>query len=71
MIKVHSDDAKNLMVRSLFGDWSRENITQIYTNCYSGTGEFCGEYYAIGRKERRLGRIFGLLKLAAAMDLNG
>ena len=71
MAKVHADDPINIIVRTLFGDWPRENIAQIYTGCYSGTGEFCGEYYAIGRKERRLGKVFGMLKPAAVTAIAG
>jgi len=62
MSKVHADDPYNLLVRNMFGDWPMENIAQIYTGCYSGQGEFCGQYFKIGSAERRFGSVFGLLK---------
>lgn len=71
MTKVHSVDAQNLFVRTLFGDWPRENIAQIYTGSYAGTGEFCSQYYAIGRGERRFERLFGLLKRSAMSVTSG
>lgn len=71
MTKVRLDDPVNLLVRTLFGGWPKENIAQIYTGHYSGTGEFCGQYYEIGLEERRFGLIFGLLKSAGMNSMSG
>jgi hypothetical protein len=71
MTKVHSDDPQNLLIRTVLGDWPKENIAQIFTGCYSGTGEFCVQCYAIGRGERRFDRIFGLLKRAGVSAMSG
>jgi hypothetical protein len=62
MSKVHHDDPDNLLIRSLFGDWPKENLAQVYTGNYFGKGEFCGRYYEIGRSDRKLGHIFKTLK---------
>lgn len=71
MTKVHSDDPSNLLVRTLFGGWPKSKIAQIYTGNYSGAGEFCGEYHAIGSRERMFGRMFGLLKPLGVNSIYG
>jgi len=62
MTRVYQNDAVNLMLRNLFGDWPKENLAQIYTGAYKGTEDFCGYYFHIGVKERRLGWLFNILK---------
>lgn len=69
MTRVHQDDPQNLMIRSLFGDWPTENLAQIYTGHYTGVGDFCGHYFEIGPRERRLGRLFYALKPIAVSAL--
>lgn len=71
MTKVHLDDPSNLLIRTLFGDWPKDKIAQIFSGCYSGKGDFCGRYYEIGSDERRLGRIFGLLKPVGVGAMSG
>ncbi len=71
MTKVRSEDQLNLLIRSLFGDWPKENIGQIYTGCYPGKGEFCGHYFEIGPGDRRFGRVFGLFKMAGLATKSG
>lgn len=62
MTRVYQYDAQNLMVRTLFGDWPKNNLAQIYTGDYSGAGDFCGHYFEIGLGERRMGWLFYALK---------
>ncbi len=71
LTKVHQKDAVNLMLRNLFGDWPKENLAQIYTGDYRGTGDFCGHYFKIGIKERRLGWLFHALKPMGMEALSG
>ena len=64
LTRVHQYDSANLMVRTLFGDWPKEKLAQVYTNRFSGQGDFCGHYYELGVLERRFGRLFYMLKPA-------
>jgi glycosyltransferase involved in cell wall biosynthesis len=71
MTKVREQDPQNLLVRTLFGGWPKENLAQIYTGCYRGTGEFCGSYFQVGVEERRLGGIFSRLKQEGVRATSG
>ncbi len=69
MTRVHQNDPHNLIVRSLFGGWPTENLAQIYTGHYTGAGDFCGHYFEIGPRERRMGWLFYALKPKAVSAL--
>jgi hypothetical protein len=65
MTRVYQEDAVNLLLRTLFGEWPRENLAQIYTGSYRGVGTFCGRYYEIGPRDRFMGSAFYRLKPTA------
>ncbi len=71
MTRVYQHDGVNLLIRSLFGEWPRENLAQIFTGRVSGNGDFCGQYFEIGHQERRLGRLFYALKPKAMSAVVG
>jgi hypothetical protein len=71
MTKVYQNDGVNLLIRTLFNEWPKENLAQIYTGIYYGVGEFCGHYFQIGPKERKLGWLFYSLKPVGFGVLSG
>jgi len=71
MTRVYQYDSANLMLRSLFGDWPKEKLAQVYTNRFTGDGDFCGHYYELGALERRFGRVFYRLKPAGMKAMSG
>ena len=71
MTKIFKEDGVNLLIRTLFGEWPREDLAQIYTGELPGRDEFCGHYFEIGVRERRLGRLFFALKTRAMPAISG
>ncbi len=71
MPKIHKSDGVNLLIRTLFSEWSSENLAQIYTSDISGIGDFCKGYFKIGVQERQLGRLFYILKKRAWSIIEG
>lgn len=58
-----TDNANNgLLLRNLFGEFPRENLAQIYSSGDNGDDGFFSDYYELGPKDRRLGRLFFKLK---------
>lgn len=63
MMKVLGDDPFNLLIRSQFGDWPKDRLAQIHASADPpGYGEFCGHYYRLQPRDRRLGSLFQRLR---------
>lgn len=62
MTKIKADESVNLLIRSQFGGWPKNNIAQIYSGEVQGIGEFCGHYYLLKSKDRAFGRIYKKLR---------
>lgn len=67
----YSDSANNgLVLRSIFGNWPRENLAQIFSGGDNGDQGFFGDYYCLGPRDRRLGSLFFKLKSEAQKELS-
>lgn len=59
MTKVKADDPGNMLIRTQFGDWPKDNLAQIHAAADTpGHGEFCGRYYRLDATDRALGGLF-------------
>ncbi|MGV8093743.1 MAG: glycosyltransferase [Mangrovibacterium sp.] len=59
----YTDNSNNgLLLRNLFGNWSTENLAQIYSSGDNGDKGFFAHYYKLGSKDRILGSLFYRMK---------
>ena len=67
LVRVNAADAINngLLLRSVFGDWPKENLAQIYSEGANGDEGFFGSYYKLGPDDRWFGKTFYRLKARA------
>lgn len=66
-----ADTANNgLLLRSIFGNWPRENLAQIFSSGDNGDQGFFGRYHCLGPGDRRLGGLFLKLKPEAQRELS-
>lgn len=64
LTRVNADDTlnNNLLLRSLFADWPKDRIAQIYSGGSNGDRGFCGQDYCLSAEDRRMGSLFFKLK---------
>jgi glycosyltransferase involved in cell wall biosynthesis len=65
--RVNAEDSFNVSLRGWFREWPTERLAQIYSGGVVGERSFCGDEFALGPRERFLGRLFARLK-GSAMD---
>ncbi len=63
MSRVNIADAHGIMFRSLFADWPKDKLAQIYSGGSTGDEGFFGAYYELTPADRKNGRLFSTLKL--------
>ena len=71
MTKIYLNDPVNLLVRSFFADWPKENLAQVYSGQYLGKGDYCGSYFELGPQERRFGHLFYFFKPISVNAISG
>lgn len=73
MGRINLADTSNngLLLRNLFGNFPPKNVVQIYSGGSNGDKGFFGDYYQLGYKDRRFGRLFFKLKNEAQLEKVG